>query len=57
MKDAPTAYGPGKTLYNRFVRLEPGRDLQQIFCELSRQHGQTVPYDRRDTSEGPQNCS
>lgn len=37
-KDAPTAYGPHKTLYNRFVRWSRAGIFNKIFCELSRQH-------------------
>ena len=54
-KDAPAAYGPHKTLYNRFVRW-PGRDFQ---CDLpgageERRH-QARSDDRRHTSERAQN--
>jgi putative transposase len=40
-KDAPTAYGPHKTLYNRFVRWSRAGIFNKIFHELSRQHGTT----------------
>lgn len=36
-KDAPTAYGPHKTLYNRFVRWSRAGIFNKIFHELSRQ--------------------
>ena len=38
-KDAPQAYGPYKTLYNRFVRWSRAGIFNKIFHELSRQHG------------------
>jgi len=38
-KDAPKAYGPHKTLYNRFVRWSRAGIFNKIFHELSRQHG------------------
>jgi putative transposase len=38
-KDAPTAYGPYKTLYNRFVRWSRAGIFNKIFRELSRQSG------------------
>ena len=33
-KDAPREYGPYKTLYNRFVRLEPPWRVQHHFCRI-----------------------
>ena len=38
-KDAPKAYGPYKTHYNRFVRWSRAGIFNKIFHELSRQHG------------------
>lgn len=38
-KDAPTAYGPYKTLYNRFVRWSRAGIFHKIFRELSRPFG------------------
>ncbi len=38
-KDAPKAYGPHKTLYNRFVRWSRVGIFHKIFRELSRQSG------------------
>jgi putative transposase len=38
-KDAPKAYGPHKTLYNRFVRWSRAEILHKIFRELSRHSG------------------
>ena len=38
-KDAPKAYGPHKTLDNRFVRWSRAGIFNKIFPELSRQHG------------------
>ena len=38
-KDAPKAYGPYKTLYNRFVRWSRAGIFSKIFRELSRQSG------------------
>lgn len=38
-KDAPTAYGPYKTLYNRFVRWSRAGIFNKIFRELARQPG------------------
>ena len=38
-KDAPMAYGPHKTLYNRFVRWSRAWIFNKIFRELSRQSG------------------
>ena len=35
-KDAPKAYGPDKTLYNRFVRWSRAGIFNKIFRELSR---------------------
>lgn len=40
-KDAPTAYGPHKALYYRFVRWSRTGIFNKIFHELSRQHGTT----------------
>jgi len=40
-KDAPKAYGPHKTLSNRFVRWSRAGIFNTIFHELSRQHGTT----------------
>ncbi len=40
-KDAPKAYGPYKTLYNRFVRWNWAGIFNKIFHELSRQHETT----------------
>ena len=38
-KDAPKAYGPHKTLYNRFVRWSRAGIFNKIFRELSRHAG------------------
>ena len=38
-KDAPNAYGPYKTLYNRFVRWSRAGIFTTIFRELARQPG------------------
>ena len=38
-KDAPKAYGPDKTLYNRFVRWSRAGIFNKIFRELSRHSG------------------
>lgn len=38
-KDAPKAYGPYKTLYNRFVRWSRAGIFNTIFRELARQPG------------------
>lgn len=38
-KDAPKAYGPHKTLYNRFVRWSRAGIFNKILHEASRQHG------------------
>ena len=38
-KDAPNAYGPYKTLYNRFVRWSRAGIFNKIFRELARQPG------------------
>lgn len=38
-KDAPKAYGPYKTLYNRFVRWSRAGIFDTIFRELSRVQG------------------
>ncbi len=38
-KDAPKAYGPHKTLYNRFVRWSRAGIFNKIFRELARQPG------------------
>jgi transposase len=38
-KDAPKAYGPYKTLYNRFVRWSRAGIFNKIFRELARQPG------------------
>ena len=38
-KDAPKAYGPHKTLYNRFVRWSRAGIFNTIFRELARQPG------------------
>ena len=40
-KDAPPAYGPHKTLYNRFVRWSRAGIFNKIFHELAQQHGTT----------------
>lgn len=40
-KDAPPAYGPHKTLYNRFVRWSRAGIFNKIFHELTQQHGTT----------------
>jgi putative transposase len=42
-KDAPKAYGPHKTLYNRFVRWSRMGVFNNIFAELAGQEG---PPDR-----------
>ncbi len=34
-KDAPSAYGPHKTLYNRFVRWSQAGVFDRIFSELA----------------------
>ena len=39
--DAPPAYGPYKTLYNRFVRWSRAGIFNTIFHELAPQHGTT----------------
>ena len=38
-KDAPKAYGPHKTLYNRFIRWSRVGIFNKIFRELSRHSG------------------
>ncbi len=40
-KDAPPAYGPHKTLYNRFARWSWAGIFNKIFHELAQQHGTT----------------
>jgi transposase len=40
-KDAPQAYGPHKTLYNRFVRWSRMGVFNRIFAELARRPGGT----------------
>ena len=40
-KDAPPAYGPHKTRYDRFVHWSRAGIFNKIFHELSRQHGTT----------------
>lgn len=42
-KDAPRAYGPPKTLYNRFVRWSRMGVFNRIFAELA---GKEAPPDR-----------
>lgn len=46
-KDAPTVYGPPKTLYNRFVRWSRMGVFARIFAELARPgpHGATIMID------------
>jgi transposase len=34
-RDAPTAYGPHKTIYNRFIRRSRREVFNRIFAELS----------------------
>lgn len=41
-RDAPTAYGPPKTLYNRFVRWSRLGVFNQIFAALARRGGKTA---------------
>ena len=38
-KDAPSEYGPYKTLYNRFIRWSRMGIFNKIFMELSRKNG------------------
>jgi transposase len=40
-KDAPAAYGPHKTLYNRFVRWSRMGVFNRIFAELAKRPGGT----------------
>ena len=55
-KDAPAAYGPHKTLYNRCVRWSRARIFNVIFQELARERRrQARNDDRRHTSESAQN--
>jgi putative transposase len=39
--DSPTAYGPNKTLYNRFRRWSKNGVFQRIFDELAKPQGDT----------------
>jgi len=46
-KDAPSIYGPPKTLYNRFVRWSRMGVFARILAELARSgaHGETIMID------------
>ena len=53
-KDAPKAYGPHKTLYNRFMRWSRMGVFDRIFVALVRRRAKTrADHDRRHPSEGP----
>lgn len=55
-KDAPTAYGLHKTLYNRFVRVGVGRGSSTRSSASWRDsRGERLSDDRRHTSEGSPN--
>lgn len=41
-KDAPSEYGPYKTLYNRFIRWSRMGVFNRIFAELVEQNGSTT---------------
>ena len=41
-KDAPTGYGPHKTLYNRFIRWSELGVFGRIFLELAKGGGETA---------------
>ena len=52
-RDAPEAYGPHKTLYDRFRALEPARHLQLHLLGAGRLGGRAGPADdRRHAPEG-----
>ena len=52
-RDAPPEYGPHKTIYNRFVALEPSGGLQQDFRSVGAQGPQSrAGHDRRHASKG-----
>ena len=53
-KDAPTGYGPHKTLYNRFIRWSRLGVFDRIFAGARRRRAEArAHHDRRDPSEGP----
>ena len=53
-KDAPTGYGPHKTLYNRFIRWSRLGVFDRIFAGLGRRRAEArADHDRRHPSEGP----
>ncbi len=53
-KDAPKAYGPHKTLYNRFMRWSRMGVFDRIFMALVRRRAKArTDHDRRDPPEGP----
>lgn len=50
-EDTPKAYGPNKTLYNRFIRWSRLSVFDRIFIALTEQAGRSkAPDDRCDTS-------
>ena len=52
-RDAPAAYGPPKTIYNRFIRWSRLGVFNKIFAGARREGWQARPADdRRDPSEG-----
>jgi transposase len=52
-KDAPKAYGPHKTLYNRFVRWSLLGVFDRIFVAGHRGEKARADHDRRDAPESP----
>ena len=60
-RDAPTGYGPHKTVYNRFVRWSRLGVFNRIFAELEgkagepdhRGHGRETESGSRDVRPGP----
>jgi len=45
-RDAPVAYGPHKTIYNRFIRWSRMGIFNRIFAELAGQAGEPAYYGR-----------
>jgi putative transposase len=54
-RDAPRAYGPPKTIYNRFIRWKPLRRVQSDIRRTGGQGRQALSTDdRRNTPQGTQ---
>ena len=51
-RDAPTCYGPRKTLYNRFVRWSKGGVFDRIFQALAADSTATETVDRQHAPQG-----